>query len=157
LMSRMPPEEAETVDDIGRIPRSIVLAPKPLRISSILILFVVGGAAVFLIADPFLAGLFGLSTLAGIPRYQFIQWIAPLVSESPEGISAYYWARDYKRASIALMNMVSSNINQWPLLAALLPCVLSLSAGRATPIPLDAMQSRDLLLTLAQSLLGAIL
>jgi cation:H+ antiporter len=157
LMSRMPPEEAETIDEIGHIPRSIVLAPKPLRLTSILLLFVVGGGAVFLIADPFLAGLFGLSTLAGIPQYQFIQWIAPLVSESPEGISAYYWARDYRRASIALMNMVSSNINQWTLLAALLPFVLSLSAGHVTPIPLDAMQRRDLLLTLAQSLLGAIL
>lgn len=157
LMSRMPPEEAETIDEIARIPRAMVRAPKPLRISAILVLFVVGGGAVFLIADPFLTGLFGLSTLAGIPRYQFIQWIAPLVSESPEGVSAFYWARDHKRAPIALMNLVSSNINQWTLLAALLPFVLSLSVGHATPIPLDTIQSRDLLLTLAQSLLGAIL
>jgi cation:H+ antiporter len=157
VMSRLPPEEREAIGEIGRAPRAIVLAPRPLRVFAILALFVIGGGAVFLVVDPFLAGLFGLSTLIGISRYQFIQWIAPLVSESPEGISAFYWARDYRRASIALMNMVSSNINQWTLLAGLLPVVLSLSAGRATPIPLDAMQSRDLLLTLAQSLLGAIL
>jgi cation:H+ antiporter len=157
VMSRLPPEEPETIDEIGGVPRAIVLAPKPLRVSAILVLFVVGGAAVFLVTGPFLAGLFGLSTLAGIPRYQFIQWIAPLVSESPEGISAFYWARDYKRASIALMNMVSSNINQWTLLAALLPVVLSVSVQHAAAIPLDATQSRDLLLTLSQSLLGAIL
>ena len=156
IMRRLPPEEAETLDEISGIPKAIVLASKPLRVTAILGLFLAGGAAVFLVADPFLAGLFGLSVLLGIPKFQFIQWIAPLVSEAPEGISAFYWARDHKRASIALMNLVSSNINQWTLLAALLPMVLSLSMGHVAAIPLDAEQSRDLLLTLAQSLLGAL-
>jgi cation:H+ antiporter len=156
IMRRMPPEKAESIDEIALIPRAIVRAVKPVRVTAILGLFIVGGAAVFLIADPFLAGLFGLSTLLGVSSFQFIQWVAPLVSEAPEGVSAYYWARNYQRASIALMNLVSSNINQWTLLAAMLPLVLSVSAGRITAIPLDATQSRDLLLTLAQSLLGAV-
>ena len=155
IMRRLPPQEAETLDEISGVPKMIVQASKPLRIAAILGLFIVGGAAVFLVADPFLAGLFGLSVLLGISKFQFIQWIAPLVSEAPEGISAFYWARDPKRASIALMNLVSSNINQWTLLAALLPMVLSVSMGHIAAIPLDATQSRDLLLTLAQSLLGA--
>jgi hypothetical protein len=34
---------------------------------------------------------------------------------------------------MALMNMVSSNINQWDLLAAMLPIVYSISMGAATP------------------------
>jgi cation:H+ antiporter len=156
IMSRLPPEERETLDEISGVPKMIVLASKPLRIAAILVLFIVGGAAVFLVAEPFLAGLFGLSLLIGVSKFQFIQWIAPLVSEAPEGISAFYWARDPKRASIALMNLVSSNINQWTLLAALLPMVLSLSVGHVAAIPLDAIQSRDLLLTLAQALLGAL-
>ncbi len=156
IMRRLPPEEPETVDEIGSVPRAIVLSPKPKRIGAILVLFLVGGAAVFLVAEPFLAGLFGLSMLLGISRFQFIQWIAPLISEAPEGVSAFYWARDPNRASIALMNMVSSNINQWTLLAALLPMVLSVSAKHVSAIPLDATQSRDLLLTLAQSLLGSL-
>ena len=155
IMRRLPPEEPETLDEITGVPKAIVLARKPVRIGSILGLFVVGGAAVFLIAEPFLAGLFGVSLLLGVPRFRFIQWIAPLVSEAPEGISAFYWARDPGRASIALMNLVSSNINQWTLLAALLPMVLSVSTGHLTPIPLDATQSRDFLLTLSQALLGA--
>jgi cation:H+ antiporter len=156
IMRRLPPQEAETLDEISGVPRAIVLASKPVRISAILGLFLLGGAAVFMVADPFLSGLFGLSTLVGISSFQFIQWIAPLVSEAPEGISAFYWARDHERASIALMNLVSSNINQWTLLAALLPVVLSVSMGHIAAIPLDARQSRDLLLTLAQSLLSAI-
>jgi cation:H+ antiporter len=155
IMRSLPPEERETLDEISGVPKKIVLASKPVRITAILGLFIVGGAAVFLVATPFLAGLFGLSLLIGVPKFQFIQWIAPLVSEAPEGISAYYWARDHRRASIALMNLVSSNINQWTLLAALLPMVLSVSMGHLAAIPLDATQSRDLLLTLAQALLGA--
>jgi cation:H+ antiporter len=156
LMRRLPPEEAETIDEIPAVPRAIVRAPKGLRITAILGLFIVGGSAVFLVAEPFLTGLFGLSMLLGVSRFQFIQWIAPLISEAPEGISAYYWAREHKRASIALMNVVSSNINQWTLLAALLPVVLSASMGHLTAIPLDETQSRDVLLTLAQSTLGAL-
>jgi cation:H+ antiporter len=155
IMRRLPPAEPETLDSISGVPKKIVLASKPLRITAILGLFIVGGAAVFLVADPFLAGLFGLSIIIGVPKFQFIQWIAPLISEAPEGISAFYWARDHKRASIALMNLVSSNINQWTLLAALLPMVLSISVGHIAAIPIDAVQSRDLLLTLAQALLGA--
>jgi cation:H+ antiporter len=157
IMRRLPPEEPESIDEISGVPRSIVLASKPVRITSILSLFVAGGAAVFYVAEPFLAGLFGLSMLVGVSRFQFVQWIAPLVSETPEGISAFYWARDPERASIALMNLVSSNINQWTLLAALLPVVLSMSAGHLSSIPLDAEQSRYLLLALSQSLAGAML
>jgi len=156
IMTRLPPEEAETLDEISGVPRAIVLASRPVRIAAIVALFIVGGAAVFLVANPFLRGLFGLSMLIGVSRFQFVQWIYPLVSEAPEGISAFYWARDPKRASIALMNLVSSNINQWTLLAALLPVVLSMSLGHSAAIRLDATQSRDLLLALSQSLLGAL-
>ncbi len=156
IMGRLPPEKQEGLDEIAVVPRSIILARKPVRIASILFLFIAGGAVVFLVANPFLEGLFGLSLLIGIPKFQFVQWIAPLVSEAPEGISAFYWARDPYRAPIALMNLVSSNINQWTLLAGLLPLVLSLSAGHIASIPLDTEQSRDLLLTLSQSLLGAL-
>ena len=156
IMRRLPPEEAETIDEIAAVPRAIVKASRAARITAILGLFIVGGTAVFLVADPFLSSLFGLSTMLGISSFVFISWVAPMVSEAPEGISAFYWARNFERASIALMNLVSSNINQWTLLAAMLPLVLSVSAGRISEIPLDPEQSTELLLTLAQSLLGAL-
>ena len=156
IMRRLPPQEAESVEEIAAIPRAIVKASRPVRIATILGLFIVGGIAVFLVADPFLAGLFGLSTMVGVPTFVFIAWVAPMVSEAPEGISAFYWARDHGRASIALMNLVSSNINQWTLLAAMLPLVLSISIGHVAKIPLDAQQSRELIMTLGQSLLGAL-
>jgi cation:H+ antiporter len=156
IMRRLPPQEAESLEDVDAIPRAIVEAKKPVRIAAILGLFVVGGVAVFLVADPFLSSLFGLAASMGVPAFVFIAWVAPMVSEAPEGVSSYYWARDYPRASIALMNLVSSNINQWTLLAALLPVVLSMSIGHVTPIVLDSLQSRELIMTIAQSLLGVL-
>jgi cation:H+ antiporter len=55
------------------------------------------------------------------------------------------------------MNLVSSNISQWTLMAAMLPVVLSVSMGHPAAIPIDALQSRELLMTLAQALVGALL
>lgn len=156
IMRRLPPEEAESIEDIGAVPRSIVRASRPKRTVAIGALFLIGGAGVFIVAEPFVRGLLGLSTMLGIARPIFIAWIAPVVSEAPEGISAFYWARDYERASMALMNLVSSNISQWTLLAAMLPVVFSVSAGHLSPIVFDALQSRELILTLAQSLLAAL-
>jgi cation:H+ antiporter len=85
-----------------------------------------------------------------------VQWVAPFVSEFPEKVSAFYWARTVDRASMALMNMVSSNINQWTLLAAMLPIVFSLSRGAPTAITFDERQQLEMLMTLGQSLLGAL-
>jgi cation:H+ antiporter len=55
---------------------------------------------------------------------------------------------------MALMNMVSSNINQWTLLAAMLPIVFSISAGTPSTIPFDQQQRLEILMTLGQSLVG---
>ena len=55
---------------------------------------------------------------------------------------------------MALMNMVSSNINQWTLLAAMLPIVFSVSRGSFSTIPFDDYQQWEILMTLAQSLVG---
>jgi len=69
-------------------------------------------------------------------------------------ISTFYWARTVDRAPVALMNMVSSNINQWTLLPAMLPIILSLSSGAITPIVFDAQQQLEFTMTFAQALVG---
>ena len=114
-------------------------------------MFAGGGALIYFSAEPFLASLLALATLAGVPAFVFVQWIAPLVSEFPEMLSTLYWARRSDRAPMALMNMVSSNINQWTLLAAMLPIVYSISMGAATPITFDDEQEMELWLTLGQA------
>ena len=155
VLSRMPAKEHEGVEDMERIPRAIVTASRPVRIAAITGLFVMGGGIIYLAAEPFLGSLLAVSTALGIPVFVFVQWVAPFVSEFPEKVSAFYWARTVEGASTALMNMISSNINQWTLLTAMLPIVYSISRGAVSAIPLDGEQEIELLLTLAQALLGA--
>jgi cation:H+ antiporter len=154
LLSKLPAEDPETIEDLEAIPRKIVLSPRAIRIAIITALFAAGGVLIYVAAEPFAASLLALATLVGIPTFVFVQWVAPLVSEFPEMASTFYWARTVHRAPMALMNMVSSNINQWTLLAAMLPIVLSISAGAITPIEFDAQQRIELQMTLGQALLG---
>jgi cation:H+ antiporter len=156
VLQRMPAEGEESIDDLEAIPRAIVTAPRIPRIAAITALFLVGGALIYLIAEPFLASLLALSTVVGVPNFVFIQWVAPFVSEFPEKVSAFYWARKVKGASTALMNMVSSNINQWTLLAAMLPVTFSISRGAISSIPFNDAQELEILMTLGQALLGLI-
>ncbi|HYV63594.1 MAG TPA: hypothetical protein VE958_13010 [Bryobacteraceae bacterium] len=154
ILSRMPPEDPETIEDLEAIPRRIVTAPRRMRIAIISGLFLCGGILIYEAAEPFLASLLALSAAVGIPAFVFIQWVAPVVSEFPEMASTFYWARSVDRAPMALMNMVSSNINQWTLLTAMLPIVLSFSTGGVTPILFDQEQRVELLLTLGQAVVG---
>jgi cation:H+ antiporter len=154
VLSKMPPQEQEGVEDLELIPRAIVTSPPVRRNLVIIGLFLGGGALIYFMAEPFLGSLLALSTAIGVPSYMFIQWVAPFVSEFPEKVSAFYWARTVDRSPMALMNMVSSNINQWTLLTAMLPIVFSLSRGEPSAIPFDDRQSLELLMTLGQSLVG---
>jgi cation:H+ antiporter len=156
LLSKQPPQHHEGIQDLERIPRSIVLAAKPIRVAAITGMFVAGGAVIYFISEPFLDSLQAVSIILGVEQFVFVQWVVPFVSEFPEGISAFNWARTIERASMALMNLVSSNINQWTLLAAMLPIFYSLSRGAASVISFDNQQQVELLMTLGQSLVGAL-
>jgi cation:H+ antiporter len=154
ILRRIPPESEEGIEDLETIPRAIVLAPRRRRILLITLCFVVGGALIYFVAEPFLGSLLALSMFLTIPSFLFIQWVAPFVSEFPEMLSTFYFARTVTRAPMALMNMVSSNINQWTLLAAMLPIVYSLSRGSASSILFDDQQKLELLMTIGQALVG---
>ena len=156
ILSKLPSEDHETIEDLEAIPRTIVKARRGNRILAITALFVAGGALIYFSAEPFLASLLALATLAGMPDFIFVQWIAPLVSEFPEMLSTLYWARRSDRAPMALMNMVSSNINQWTLLAAMLPIVYSISVGAPAAIQFDAKQTLELWLTLGQAAIALV-
>jgi len=54
------------------------------------------------------------------------------------------------------MNMVSSNINQWTVLAAMIPIVYSMSAGHIIALPFDGEQRQEILITILQSILGVL-
>ena len=156
VLSKMPVQEAEGIEDLERIPRAMVTASKPVRVAAISGMFILGGGLIYFTAEPFLGSLLAVSASLGVPSFVFVQWVAPFVSEFPEKVSAFYWARTIDRASMALMNMVSSNINQWTLLAAMLPIVYSISRGEPSVITFDEQQRLEILMTLGQSLVGAL-
>ena len=154
ILQRMPPEAAETIEDLETVPRTIVQSSRPVRIGLIGCLFLAGGLLIYFAAEPFLGSLFAIAAAVGLPSFLFIQWVAPFVSEFPEMASTFYFARTIDRAPMALMNMVSSNINQWTLLTAMLPILFSISRGGFSTIPFDSQQKLELLMTLGQSLVG---
>lgn len=113
-----------------------------------------GGVIIYLVAEPFLNSMLALAVNLGMSQFVFIQWVAPFLSEFPEKTSAFAWARRVTRAPVALMNMVSSNINQWGILSGLLAVIYCWSHGSTEPLPFDAFQRQEILLTILQAFLG---
>ena len=156
LLTKLPPEESEGIEDLEAIPRAIVTA-KPIRRNiAIAFLFLAGGTLIYFTAEPFLGSLVAVATALGIPSFVVIQWLAPVISEFPELASTFYFARQEGKAPVALMNIVSSNVNQWTLLVAMLPIVLSLSHGQVTDLQFDPEQRAELILTITQSFTGLV-
>jgi cation:H+ antiporter len=157
LLTRLPAEKHEGMEDLGAIPRRIVCARPRVRTSAILGCFLLGGILIYFVAEPFLGSLVALATAVGIPAFVVIQWLAPVISEFPELLSTFYFARQQDKASVAIMNIASSNINQWTLLVGMLPIALSLGAGSISTIEFDAEQQAELLLTISQSVVGLLM
>jgi cation:H+ antiporter len=151
LLLKLPPEKQEGIENLEAIPRAIVKAPRRWRVTGILGCFFVGGALIYLTAEPFLGSLVALAAAISLPSFLVIQWLAPVISEFPELLSTFYFARQEENAGVALMNIASSNINQWTLLVAMLPVVYSLSIGAPAGFAFDADQKTELLLTIGQS------
>lgn len=157
VLKKVPPREAEEIEDLEAIPRRVMRLSRRGQVIAIILFFVVGGAILMLAAEPFLHSMLRFAVYFGVSEYLFIQWVAPFLSEFPEKISALYWARRPGKAPMALMNMVSANVNQWTMLAAMIPIVYSFSVGAPTSIPFDDFQRSEILLTVAQSMLGLLL
>ncbi|PYS55188.1 MAG: hypothetical protein DMG13_04950 [Acidobacteria bacterium] len=127
-----------------RIPRAILSLPNRQRNAAIAGWFAGGRMILYFAAHPFLDSMLALAVSLGVSQFIFVQWVAPFLSEFPEKVSAFYWARRIKSAPMALMNMVSSNINQWTVLVAMLPIVFGASRGELAPIELDGYKKRNI-------------
>ena len=88
-------------------------------------------------------------------EFLLVQWLAPLASESPEGMIALMFALKGK-GSVGLGALISSKVNQWTLLVGALPLAYGLAAGGMAAMILDSRQKEELLLTSAQSLFAAV-
>jgi cation:H+ antiporter len=157
VLNKIPPQGEEKLEDIERIPRAILSQRPAIRNAIIVGLFVAGALVLYFVAHPFLESMLGIAVSIGISQFVFVQWVSPFLSEFPEKVSAFYWARKVTSAPMALMNMVSSNINQWTMLVAMLPIVYAISRGGFASIPFDDHQRLEIILTIGQSLLGLVL
>jgi cation:H+ antiporter len=156
ILLRLPPREdsEEENEEVPRVSRWALSFSGWKRWAAVLGLFAIGGAVIFLVAEPFLNSMLAVAISLGISQFTFIQWVAPFISEFPEKTSAFAWARRITRAPVALMNMVSSNINQWGVLSGLLAVVYCWSHGSTEPLPFDEFQRLEILLTILQAFLG---
>jgi cation:H+ antiporter len=156
VLLRMPPRDEEP-EEHARVPavsRWALSYTGGRRWAAVGALLLGGGAVIYFVAEPFLTSMLALATSLGMSQFVFIQWVAPFLSEFPEKTSAFAWARRITRAPVALMNMVSSNINQWGVLSALLAVIYCWSHGSTEPLPFDAFQRHEILLTILQAFLG---
>jgi cation:H+ antiporter len=120
------------------------------------IMALVAAAAILLVAKPFATSLVATGVNFGIDEFLLVQWLAPLASESPEFVvvALFAWRG---AATPALGTLVSSKINQWTLLVAMLPLIYSIALGTPDALPLDSRQREEVFLTAAQSLFAVAL
>ena len=154
ILSKLPPQEQESADELDFVPRHVMKWGPPRTYLGITALFLIGGLLLFFSAHPFLNSMLALAMTMGISEFVFVQWLAPFLSEFPEQLSAYRWAASVSKAPMALTNFVSSSINQWTILVAMIPMVYSFSSGHVAVIHFDEHQKLEILLTIAQSYLG---
>jgi cation:H+ antiporter len=154
LTYRLPPTE-ENEEKVHPIPRWVLQQAKRPRTLITTAMFLAGGLILFLSVEPFYHNTIEIAAALGLPAYILFQWIAPLLSESPELITVSYWART-QRAAHGVTNVLSSKINQWTILIAMLPIVYGLglwaSGDPTAPLPLADQQQVEVLLTAAQAI-----
>jgi len=158
ILTRNPPKAAESLAEAPAVSRWAYRQPGWRRQAAIGGLFALGGTLLYVTAHPFLTSMIALAGLIGISQFFLVQWVAPFLSEFPEFVSTFTWARRVTQAPMALMNIVSSNINQWTILAAMIPLVYGFSHqhhyGTWADFPFDPGQRIEIVLTLLQTALG---
>jgi cation:H+ antiporter len=161
VLWQCPPHEEEELDEAPAVSRWAYNLGGRLRIAAIVGLFAMGGAMLYITAEPFLESMLAVAAVLGVSQFILVQWVAPFLSEFPEKLTAFNWARRVSHAPMALMNMVSSNINQWTLLAAMIPVIYGWSHAAAhgtwAPFAFDGEQEVEIGLTIAQSVLATLL
>lgn len=156
---RVPPREGdvEEMEDLPAVSKWALAQGPGRRGWAIAGIFVVGGVILAVSAHTFVESMLALAVSAGVSQFVFVQWVAPFLSEFPEKLSAFNWARQITKAPMAVMNLVSSTINQWSILSALIPVIYSISRGTPSAIVFDSHQRLEILLTILQSFLGWLL
>lgn len=144
-----PPHLVGPAQTIGELPKSR-------RRLATAVMALTPAAIILLVAEPFAEALVETGTEFGIDEFLLVQWVAPLASEAPEFVvvSLFAWRG---LTTTALGALVSSKINQWTLLVAMLPLIYGIALGSPDALLLDDRQKEEVLLTAAQSIFAVAL
>ena len=119
---------------------------------------------ILLVAHPFGQALVASGQQFGVDEFLLVQWVAPIASEAPELVIVTLFA--WRGATTAAFGaLVSSKINQWTLLIAMLPLIYAISAGGLEPMNfptaaddgLFTFAGQEIFITAAQSLFAVVL
>ncbi len=155
VLNRLPAEGEEEKEELLAPPRLIVeLERRWMRRGILLALFALGGVVMWAVAHPFLVAMQEVAVALGISQFAFVQWVAPFLTEFPEKVTAIYWSRTVRLAPMALLNLVSSTVNQYTALVAMIPLAYSLSVGHAAEIRMDPLHRTEIFLSFATTLYG---
>ena len=159
ILARLPSNRQEPEESLeGPSKRLAEISDKRRKTLAIGALFLFGGLTFVLITDSFvvsiqtLAQMFLVNLLGAGAVFFTIQWVAPILSEFPEKVTAFNWARRITLAPVALLNFISSAVNELTALVALIPVAYALGSGSMGPILLDHQQMIEIFLTMAQSI-----
>jgi cation:H+ antiporter len=156
VLARLPSRAEEEKDDLLAPPRALVeIRSARVRWATLLALFLLGAGVMGFVAEPFVESMKALAVGLGVSTFAFVQWIAPLLSEFPEKVTAFYWSRTVRLAPMALLNMIASTVIQYSLLVATIPALYALSRGQAgAVVPMDPDHRAEMALSFAMTLYG---
>lgn len=149
---RVAKEEREEPELIG-VCAYLGCLPRRNRRTVVIGMFVAAAAFILAAAEPFAEALVATGANLGIDEFLLVQWLAPLVSESPELIVACLLAWRLK-GDDAIGTLLSSKVNQWTLLVGTIPFAYLVGGGHLGSLPLDMRQTEEFILTAGQTVLG---
>lgn len=159
LLFRLPTDKDDKDEVLEGAPRALVrVTPPSRRIAAIVGLFVFSALTFVFVTDAFVESIRTIAISFLVPLlgsgavFFSIQWIAPVLSEFPEKVSAFNWARTIRLAPTALLNFMSSSVNELTALVALIPIVFVISSGSLTSTIPIGQHDVEIFLTLAQSI-----
>ena len=152
LLSRLPPEKEGNKALLPPVRALVDL--RRAKIPAIAGIFVFGGVIMVFVAHAFVDAMKDVAVMLGISTFTFVQWMAPFLSEFPEKVTAFYWAMRIESAPMALLNLISSTVNQWTALMGMIPIVYSLGRGEAREILLDDKHVAEVVLSIAMIVYG---
>jgi len=158
LLFRLP-ADSDKPEEILEGPSQALVSVKsiPRKVTAIVGLFIFAALTFVLVTDAFvesirsIADSFLIGLLGSGAVFFSIQWIAPVLSEFPEKVTAFNWARTIRLAPTALLNFISSAVNELTALVALVPIVFVISSGTTGGVPVG-QHDVEIFLTMAQSL-----